>query len=75
MLSTIENFDFSKLSIADRLTLIGRIWDSIDQVDATLTEKQCEQLDRRAAEYEAAGEKGIAWKTLRKRVEEDMSES
>ena len=75
MLSTIENFDFAKLSVADRLTLIGRIWDSIEKVDVKLTDEQYAQLDRRAAEYEASGEQGVAWKALRKRVEGGMGES
>lgn len=70
MISTIENFDFKTLSVEDRIKLIGRIWDSIDDVNVTLTKEQCEKLERRAAEYEAAGEKGIPWSELRKRVEE-----
>jgi len=58
-------FDYRGLSVADRLQLVGDIWDSIaDEANASpevlpLTDEQKAELDRRLAEYEADPASGI----------------
>lgn len=52
-------FDYRSLSVADRLQLVGDIWDSIaEEANAApevlpLTDEQKAELDRRLAEYDA----------------------
>lgn len=52
-------FDYHSLSVADRLQLVGDIWDSIaEEANAApellpLTDDQKAELDRRVAEYDA----------------------
>lgn len=66
----LENIDFSQFSVQQRIDLIGRIWDTLDESSAQLSKAQCAELDRRAAEYEAREEKGISWQELKRRVGE-----
>jgi putative addiction module component, TIGR02574 family len=58
-------FDYRSLSVADRLQLVGDIWDSIAE-DANaapdvlpLTDEQKEELDRRVADYVADPSTGV----------------
>lgn len=52
-------FDYRSLSVAERLQLVGDIWDSIaEEANAApellpLTEAEKVELDRRLAEYES----------------------
>jgi putative addiction module component (TIGR02574 family) len=55
---TPDKFDFSGLSVAERILLVESLWDSIAQdaqAELPLTQAQKEELDRRLA-AEAAGE-------------------
>lgn len=58
-------FDYRGLSVADRLQLVGEIWDSIaDEANASpevlpLSDEQKAELDRRLAEYDADPSSGI----------------
>ena len=59
-------FDYRSLSVADRLQLVGDIWDSIAEEANTapqvlpLTDEQKEELDRRLAEYDADPSTGVS---------------
>lgn len=61
----IPAFDYRGLSVADRLQLVGEIWDSIaDEANASpevlpLSDDQRAELDRRVAEYDADPSSGI----------------
>lgn len=46
--------DFSRLTIEERLDLIGEIWDSIDRDAVPLTKAQATEIDRRVALLDAA---------------------
>jgi putative addiction module component (TIGR02574 family) len=46
--------DFSRLTIEERLDLIGEIWESIDHDAVPLTEAQAAEIDRRVALLDAA---------------------
>lgn len=58
-------FDYRGLSVADRLQLVGDIWDSLaDEANASpdvlpLSDDQTAELDRRLAAYDADASSGI----------------
>jgi putative addiction module component (TIGR02574 family) len=56
-------FDYRSLSVAERLQLVGDIWDSIaEEANAAvlpLTDEQKTELDRRLAEYDADPSIGV----------------
>lgn len=58
-------FGYRSLSVADRLQLVGDIWDSIAEEANTapevlpLTGEQKAELDRRLAEYDADPSTGV----------------
>lgn len=41
--------DYRHMTTAEKLDLIGEIWDSIDQETVALTDEQAAELDRRLA--------------------------
>jgi putative addiction module component (TIGR02574 family) len=51
-----------KLSPAERIELIGELWDSIPPADLpALTPEQIEECERRLAEHRADPERAIPW--------------
>ena len=52
-----------ELSVPERLELIGKLWDSINDESAplALSPEQVEELERRSAELEANPAAGIPW--------------
>jgi putative addiction module component (TIGR02574 family) len=67
MTHSIKDFDFSKLSAAERLMLAQKLWESVDeQVTAMpLTDGQRAELDRRLAVLETGKVQGIPWSAVR----------
>jgi putative addiction module component (TIGR02574 family) len=60
--------DFLKLSVAERLELVGDIWDSIaaDGPEAVeLTDAQRDELQRRLEAHDADPESAVPWHQLR----------
>ncbi|TWU38654.1 putative addiction module component [Novipirellula aureliae] len=54
------------MSAVDRLQLIGRIWDSInDDGPPPISDSQREILDKRLAAFEADPNKGESWDQVR----------
>ncbi len=43
----MTSFAIDKLSPAERLDLIGQLWDSLDEIDTPMTAAQRAELDRR----------------------------
>jgi putative addiction module component (TIGR02574 family) len=62
--------DFTKLTIDERIALIGRIWDSINADSATipLTLAQQQELDKRLDEYENSPGAGVPWDEVKKNL-------
>jgi putative addiction module component (TIGR02574 family) len=62
--------DFAKMSVEDRLTLIGQIWDSIEaeRLPIPISEARRNELDRRLAEYESTPEAGIVWEDVKRKI-------
>lgn len=72
MIKSTDFFDFERLSVAERLVLVERIWESIerDRHSSPLTDEQREELDRRLAAYESSGDPGITWEEVEARLNE-----
>jgi putative addiction module component (TIGR02574 family) len=54
-----------RLSAAERLALIGELWDSLDASDVPVRQSQRDELDRRIALGEGGG---VKWETLKARL-------
>jgi putative addiction module component (TIGR02574 family) len=55
-----------KLSPAERIELIGELWDSIQPADQPpLTEEEKQEIDRRIAEHERDPSSAIPWEEVR----------
>jgi putative addiction module component (TIGR02574 family) len=55
-----------QLSPAEKLELIGELWDSLDAEDIPLTQAQMDEIDRRLAA--ADSEPGIPWEEVQARL-------
>ena len=67
-------FDFSKLSVAERIQLAEDLWESISEegADVPLTEAQKVELDRRLKDLERDPDAGEPWEVVRARVYERL---
>ncbi len=67
-------FDFSKLSIAERIQLAEDLWDSIppEGADIPLTEAQKAELERRIEDLERNPDAGELWEVVRARLYERL---
>jgi putative addiction module component (TIGR02574 family) len=62
-------FDFSKLSVAERIQLAEDLRDSIpESADVVLTDAQKAELDRRLEDLELHPESGEPWEVVRARL-------
>jgi len=62
-------FDFSKLSVAERIQLAEDLWDSIPEAaQIPLTEAQKAELDRRLEDLERDPDAGEPWEVVRARL-------
>jgi putative addiction module component (TIGR02574 family) len=63
------DFDFSKLSIAQRIELAEELWDSIpESAEIPLTDAQKSELDRRLADLDRDPDAGEPWEVVRARL-------
>ena len=69
-MSTLAKKDILGLSIAERIELIGEIWDSMAAVPEAiaLTEAQKTELDRRLDAYHQNPIAGSPWPAVRSRI-------
>lgn len=67
-------FDFSKLSIAERIQLAEDLWDSIppEGADVPLTDAQEAELDRRLEDLEQDPDAGESWEIVRARLSDRL---
>ena len=57
---------FDELTAEERITLIGRLWDSLDAaVAAPISPELGAELDRREAEADADPMAGVSWESLK----------
>jgi len=67
-MSRVE-FDYSKLSVAERIQLAEELWDSIpESADVTLSDGQKAELDRRLEDLERHPDAGEPWEVVRARL-------
>ena len=66
----IDLDDIRKLSVDDRLELIGDIWETLDDADGLdlLTDEQRQMLDERFEAHRQAPETSIPWEEVRARL-------
>ena len=72
MASTMKALGIDRLSVAERITLVQEIWDSIVAEDAApgLTETQRQELDRRIARLDADPGNVLTWDEIKDGVRE-----
>ncbi len=69
MSPTLQELGIDRLSIEDRLKLIGEIWDSIAPIDQMeIHESHQEELDRRLAAADADPTASKPWEEVRARL-------
>jgi len=57
--------ELAKLSVAERLTLIGELWDSIADDDVPLSQEQQEEIERRLTSFEEDRLTAKSWETIK----------
>jgi putative addiction module component (TIGR02574 family) len=57
--------EISKLTVAERLLLIGELWDSIADADAPISEAQRDELARRMASFDEDKRHAVSWEALK----------
>jgi putative addiction module component (TIGR02574 family) len=72
MSATVKSLGIDQLTIAERLSLVEEIWDSIaaEAERAPLTEAQQADLRRRVTDYEADRKRGSSWEEVKSRLQE-----
>ncbi len=53
------------MSATERLSLIGDLWDSLDDSDLTLSPAQSDELQRRLDSFAADQASAVSWKDFR----------
>lgn len=67
-------YDFSRLSVSERIQLVEDLWDSIaaSGADVPLTAAEIQELDRRLDDLEANPGASVPWDEVRARIEERL---
>lgn len=65
---TLEQFGIDRLTPAERLELIGLIWDSLEEADVPIPEWHIKELERRRAAAEANPSAGTPWEVVLARL-------
>ena len=67
MNQTLQQFGIDRLSVLERLDLIGQIWDSIDEADEAvpIPDWHLRELERRLAAAETNPDAGIPWEVVK----------
>ncbi len=67
---TLHELGIDKLTVDERLDLIGQIWDSIvdSESPVVVPEHHRAELERRLAEVDESPSSGVPWEELRARV-------
>lgn len=71
MTEQYQNFDFTHLTVAERILLAESLWDSVLETPeaVVLTEEQCKELDRRVAALDAGEVSSAPWPEVRQRLQ------
>lgn len=76
MSTLFEELQIGKLSAAQRIELVGEIWDSLSaEAEAVpLPPEFCKELDRRIAAHRADPSTAIPWEEVQRRVRERLQQ-
>lgn len=64
----MPDLDLSAMTVEERLELIARLWDSLEESAVPLTQAQEEELARRVADMEANPQDQMPWEEVRDRI-------
>ena len=67
MSATLQSLGLDKLTVTERLALIGQLWESLE-VDPPVTDAQKADLDRRLAAFHADPKAGSSWEEVKARL-------
>jgi putative addiction module component (TIGR02574 family) len=67
-MGTLSPDDIKRLSVEERLELIGDLWDSIEDERLSLTAAQAAELDRRTATFDEDIKDAITWDEFRDKL-------
>jgi putative addiction module component (TIGR02574 family) len=65
----LDEAEIGRLSPPERLALISRLWDSLEDHDVLLSEAQRAELDRRLESLETDRHQGTTWAALKADLE------
>jgi len=70
----IEIDQLRELSVAERIQLVEDLWDTVaaDSQQVQLTGPMIQELDQRINRYEAQPNEGIAWSSLKARIQSSL---
>ena len=57
-----------ELSVVERMTMIEKIWDSLDKSMITIPDSHKRELDRRLDEYKRGETKFVTWDEVKERL-------
>jgi putative addiction module component (TIGR02574 family) len=66
----LSSDEISRLSVDERLDLIGQLWDSLEHESLPLSSTQQRELDRRLAAFDQERAEGLSWEQLRAELEQ-----
>lgn len=61
----ISHDEITKLTAAERMSLIAELWDSIDDADVPLPQAQRDELARRLETFEDDQKQAVSWEALK----------
>lgn len=64
----VDKFDISQLNFSERVSLMGRLWDSLPPLETSITEEQKQELDRRQAMEDAGLISYSTWDEVKKNL-------
>ena len=64
---SIKSLGIERLSVAERLTLVEELWDSI-AASTPITGAQRAELDRRLADHEANPDEVVSWEEVQSSI-------
>ncbi|MBV9322848.1 MAG: addiction module protein [Chloroflexi bacterium] len=65
----LSSDELRRLSVDERLELIGQLWDSLEHEPLPLSDAQQHELDRRLESLESDPAEGVSWEQLRAELE------
>lgn len=74
MTQLLDKLNIRNLSVAERIRLVGEIWNSIaeDEGEIEITEAQWEEIERRLQRYRENPEIAIPWDVVKARIQDRL---